>query len=201
MIDRERLQSAASGYPYLRGLLAVPVGALCIVAALGNWEWGPFRRAWVFLVAVLGLASVAAWILRYYNERYGRVTPSVRQRVKAAAAGVAGVAVMLGGSLLLRSRASWSLDLPVNAIAAAFGLLMLVYCVAVVGPRLHHVLIWGSLLAVGLLPVWHGGDPSNVGLVLAGVAFMVNGVFDHRLLVRLLGPPRTPALGSDHAGG
>ena len=33
---------------------------------------------------------------------------------------------MLGGSSLLRSHAGWSLDLPVNAIAVTFAVLMLI---------------------------------------------------------------------------
>jgi hypothetical protein len=199
-MDRRHLLSAATDYPYLRGLLAVPAGLLFIVAALGNWEWGPLRHDWAFAVAVVVIGLAVAAVHRYYNEHYGRVTPSTRQQIKAAGAVAVGVALMIGGSMVLRSRASWSLDLPVNAIAASFGLLMLVHYAAVVGARLHHVVIWGSLLVTGLVPVWNGADPSNIGLVLAGVAVMVNGVFDHRLLVRTFGPATTPMLGSDAGG-
>ena len=80
--------------------------------------------------------------------------------------------------------------------------LMLVYYAAVVGLRRHHVVIWGALLVAGALPVWNGSDPSNIGLVLAGVAVMINGAFDHRVLARTLGPPAppTPALGHEHVG-
>ena len=187
-MDRRRLQSAAAEYPYLRGLFSIPLGVLFVVAALGNWEWGPLRHDWVFVAVVLVIASLCAPINRYYSENYGRVTPSARQQLKAAAAVIAGVAVMFGATTLLRSGASWSLDLPVNPIAAAFGLLMLAYYATVIGLRAHHVLIWGSLVVAGLLPVWDGADPSNIGLVLAGVAVIVNGVFDHAALVRTLDP-------------
>ena len=37
--------------------------------------------------------------------------------------------------------------------------------------------------------MWNGADPSNIGLVLSGVAVMVCGVFDHRLFVQTFGPP------------
>ena len=37
--------------------------------------------------------------------------------------------------------------------------------------------------------MWNGADPSNIGVVLAGVAVIVSGVFDHRLFVRTFGPP------------
>ncbi len=181
-MDPRRLQAAAAEYPYMRGLLLIPAGLLLFLSALGNWHWGPLRHDWVFVAAALVLGAGAALIWRFYNVRYGRVTPLPGRQLKAGAASVAGIAVMLGGSLLLRSRASWSLDLPVNPIPATFALLMLVYYAAVVRLRVHHVAIWGSLLVVSLLPVWTGGDPSNVGLILAGVAIIVDGVFDHRAI-------------------
>jgi hypothetical protein len=61
---------------------------------------------------------------------------------------------------------------------------MLASYAIVAGLRTHHVVIWGGLLVAGLVPVWGGADPSNIGLVLAGLAGMTNGIFDHRLLVR-----------------
>ena len=186
-MERKKLESAAANYSYLRGLFSIPLGSLCIVAALGNWGLGPLRHAWIFIAAVLVLGAACLPINRYYNENYGRVTPSTRQQFRAFVATIISVAVMVGGSFLLRSRASWSLDLPVNPIAASFGLLMLAYYAIVVGLRTHHVVIWGGLLVAGLLPVWSGADPSNIGLVLAGVAAMTNGIFDHRLLVRTFG--------------
>ena len=192
-MDRKHLQSAAAEYYSFRGLLSVPAGALFIVAALGNESWGPLKHDWVFVAALLVIGAICLAVDRYYKQHYGRVTPSPRQQLKGALALVLAVAIMIGLSLLLRSRASWSLDLPVNAIAVPFAVLMLVTYALVVGLRLHHVVIWGSLLVVGLLPIWDGGDPSNAGLVLAGVAVMVNGVFDHLQLARSFGP--SPARG------
>ena len=75
----------------------------------------------MFVAVVLVIGAAWAAINRYYNEHYGRVTPSTRQQLRAAAAGLIGVALMIGLTTLLRSRASWSLDLPVNPIPAAFG--------------------------------------------------------------------------------
>ena len=56
-------------------------------------------------------------------------------------------------------------------------------------------------MVVSLLPVWDGADPGNVGLVLAGVAVIVNGVFDHLVLVRSFGPTTTATLDPGSAGG
>ena len=59
---------------------------------------------------------------------------------------------------------------------------MLVSYAIGVGLKTHHVIIWGTVLVAGALPVWNGADPSNIGLVLAGVALDRHGVFDHRAL-------------------
>jgi hypothetical protein len=183
------LQTAGANYSYLRGLFLIPLGTLFILAALANWEVGPMRDLWAFPVAA-ALAGIACLpINRYYNENYGRLRPSARQQVRGAIAVVLGLAVIGGGSALLRSQADWSLDLPVNATAITLAAVMLISYALGVGLKAHHVIIWGSLLVAGALPVWTGDDPSNIGLVLTGVAFMVCGVFDHRLFVRTFGPP------------
>lgn len=199
-MERRELESAAATYAYLRGLLGIPGGLLVLLAALGNWEWGPLRHTWVFLAVALALAAMALLISRYYEENYGRVTLSRAQRRRAAAAVIVGAPLMFGASLLLRSRAGWSLDLPVNAIPASFGLLMLATYAAGGVLRMHHVIVFGSVAAAGLLPVWDGADPSNTGLVLISAAIIATGLLDHRLLVRTFGPPRGLALQDGNAG-
>jgi hypothetical protein len=144
----------------------------------------------VFLLVALAIAAAAAAINRYYNERYGHLTPSTAQQVRAGIVLVLAVALMLGGATLLRSHASWSLDLPVNAVAVCFALVMLVTYAIGIGLKAHHLVIWGTVLVAGALPVWNGSDPSNIGLLLAGAGIMVTGVFDHRLFVQTFGPPR-----------
>jgi hypothetical protein len=189
-MQRRDLETAAASYSYLRGLLFIPLGGLFILAALGNWEVGPLRHTWAFLVVAAALGLVYLLINRYYVENYGRLTPSTRQQVRAGAAVAVAVAVVLGGSLQLRSRADWSLDLPVNAVAVTFALVMLISYGVGVGLKAHHLIIWGALLVTGALPVWDGADPSNIGLVLAGAAVMISGVFDHRVFVDTFGPPK-----------
>lgn len=97
--------------------------------------------------------------------------------------------VVVGGSTLLRSNASWSLGLPVNATAVTMSLVVLLAYAAGRALKAHHVIIWGTILAVGAIPLWDGADPSNIGLATVGVAMMVNGVFDHLLFVRTFGAP------------
>jgi len=189
-MQRRELETAAAKYSYLRGLLYLPLGGLCVLSALGNWQVGPVRHTWVFLLVALAIAAAAAAINRYYNERYGHLTPSTAQQVRAGVGLVAAVALMLGGATLLRSHASWSLDLPVNAVAVCFALVMLVTYAIGIGLKAHHLVIWGTVLVAGALPVWDGPDPSNIGLLLAGAGIVVTGVFDHRLFVQTFGPPR-----------
>jgi hypothetical protein len=187
-MQRRDLEGAAAKYSYLRGLFFIPLGGLCVLAALGNWAVGPFRHTWVFLLVAGLLAAACLPINRYYNEHYGRISPSAKQQVRATIAGAVALAVMVGLSSLLRGRAPWSLDLPVNAIAVSFAVILLASYAITVGLHAHHVIIGGTLLVIGALPVWDGSDPSNVGLLLAGVAFAIDGVFDHRLLMRTFGP-------------
>src|SRR3954453_2691730 len=198
-MERRTLETAAAHYSYLRGLLFLPLGGLLILAALANWQVGPLREAWVFPVVAVALAALCLPLNRYYETHYGRLSPSMRQQVRGAVAVAVGVAVVVGGSLLLRSRAAWSLDLPVNATAVTFAAIMLISYALGVGLKAHHVVIWGTLLVAGALPVWDGADPSNIGIVLAGGAAMVSGVFDHRLFVQTFGSPKR--LASEHADG
>ena len=188
-MERGRLEGAGASYVHLRGVLAIPGGLLFILAALGNWQVGPFRHDWVFIACVLAIGGAYALIARAYRERYGRMTPSTEQQLRAAAAIALGFAVVLGGSLLLRSRAGFSLDLPVNAIAVTFAIVMLAtYAIGGV-LRPHHFAVYGTLLAAGALPVWHGEDPSNVGLVMCGACVVACGVLDHLAFTRSFPPP------------
>jgi hypothetical protein len=183
-MQRRNLETAAANYSYLRGLFLIPAGVLFFLAALANWEVGSLRHTWAFPVAAVVVGAVCLPITRYYNKNYGRVGPSTSQQVRGAVAVAIALAVMVGGSLLMRS-----IDLPVNATAVSFALIMLISYAIGVGLKAHHVIIWGALLVAGAPPVWNGADPSNIGLVLAGVAVMVSGVLDHRLFVDTFGSP------------
>lgn len=198
-MERTQLESAVAENSHLRGLFAVPLGGLMLLSALGNWAVGPLRHSWVFVACLVLIGAACLPIARYYNEHYGRVTPSPRQRTRALIAVVMCVPLTIGGSLLLSSRASWSLDLPVNPTAISFALVMFVAYAMSVGVRAHHRVIFGALLVAGLVPVWaHEGMSGNAGLALAAVAVAIAGIFDHRLLVQTFGPSR--GLDREHAG-
>jgi hypothetical protein len=145
------------------------------------------------------LAAACALIARYYNEHYGRVRASAKQQTKTALSVVVVAPLVVGLSALISSRASWSLDLPLNPTAITLALVMLMTYALTVGVRAHHAWIFGALLAAGLLPVWND-DAANVGLVLAGVAVIAAGLLDHRMLVRAFGPANGLHVESGNAG-
>jgi hypothetical protein len=188
-MDRHQLESAAMENAYLRGGLLVPAGLLCFLAALGNWQVGVLRHSWVFVGVLLLIGALSTVIYGYYNAHYGKVVSSSRQQKRVTISAGLGIIVTAGGSTLLRSRAPWSLDLPVNTVAATLAVAFGIAFAATVGLKSHHVVILGALLVSGLLPVWNGADPSNIGLVMVGVALVVIGIFDHILLVRTFGSP------------
>jgi hypothetical protein len=188
-VERTKLETAAANYTYLRGLFFIPLGVLPIISALGNTGWGPLRNNWVFLAVLAAVGIACLPINNFYNKHYGTLRASAGQQARAAAAVVLGIVVVVGGSFLLRSRMSWSLDLPVNATAVTLSLVILLSYAAGRVLKAHHLIIWGSVLVVGATPLWKGADPSNIGLVIVGVALMVNGVFDHLLFVRTFGAP------------
>ena len=192
-MERTKLEAAAANYTYLRGLFFLPLGVLPIVSALGNTGWGPLRNTWVFLAVLASIGIACLPINSFYNKHYGTLRASTGQQARAAAAVVLAIAVVVVGSTLLRSRANWSLDLPVNATAVTLSLVILLSYAAGRVLKAHHVIIWGALLVAGALPVWTGEDPSNTGLWLSGIAVIVCGIFDHRLFVRTFGPPELPA--------
>jgi len=190
-MQRTQLEAAVAENSHLRGLFALPMSGLMMLAVLGNEAVGPLRHDWVFIACLVLIGATCLPIARYYNEHYGRVTPSPRQRRRAFIAIVACGPLVFGGSLLLSSRASWSLDLPLNPTAISFAVVMFVGYAMSVGVRAHHKIIFGLLLVAGAIPVWaHEGMSGNAGLALAAVAVASAGIFDHRLLVQTFGPPR-----------
>ncbi|MEV7396009.1 hypothetical protein [Aeromicrobium sp. NPDC092404] len=180
--------TAVAENSHFRGLFGVVGGCLLILSALGNSAWGPFEHPAAFVAGVVVL-GLAAWGLNsHYNSRYGWSRPTGRHHRRMAVAMFVGAPAIFFGSLLLSSRASWSLDLPLNTIAISMALIMLMVGAATVGVRTHHVVVYGTLLVAGLLPVWEReGMSGNTGLWMAGIALIISGLLDHRLLVRRFG--------------
>lgn len=196
-LERGILESTAANYPYLRGLLMVPIGMWFILTGAAQLLW---ESALPWVVGGAGLAATVAYlrIIRYYRDHYGKVTPPRSRQVKDALATVIGIVV-----LIATTTADTSLDLPINAYVASFALIMGFYLVITVGLRSHHVLIWGALLVAGLLPVWNGISLDNeipMGLLPMGAATIATGILDHRALVRAFQSVAELNPGSGHVG-
>jgi hypothetical protein len=185
-MERNDLESAATRITYLRGLLAVPLGLLFILTGLGNLGWGPFVHTWVFVGTLAIIAVAALLIQRFYQERYGRVTLTTRQQVRLTAASF----VLFGGGLAGGTILDSTFDVPVSLLACSFALAMLAWFAICVGLRTSHVVIWGALLIVGLIPMWGDlADKVSVAWLPIGVATIAAGIFDHLALVRAYGSP------------
>lgn len=193
-MDRAALESAATTYPNLRGLFAIPAGALMVASGVYNQGWGPFGRAWGFLGCIALAALVALGIQRYYRDTYGSVTLSGRARARMAVVVAISMAAFLGVNVLLGSS-----DRPVSVLCISFGAVLLVNYAAYVGLRVHHVAIAGALMIAGLLPIWGDADSSrdSYALIAMGVASAAIGIADHRLLARMLRPGAAELGGGD----
>jgi hypothetical protein len=196
-MERKDLEAAAAHVTYLRGLLAIPLGGLFIITGLGNLGWGPLVHPWVFVASLLVLGAAWLGINRYYNDHYGRVTPSRGRQMRYHVASLILFGVgLVGGSLL-----DFSFDLPISAFAVTFALAMLAWFAICVGLRTRHLIILGSLLVAGLLPVWASlPDKVSVAWLPIGVATIAAGIFDHRALVRAYGSAKDPSLEDSNVG-
>jgi hypothetical protein len=196
-MERKHLEAASAHVTYLRGLLAIPLGILFIITGVGNLGWGPLGNPWTFLATLLVLGMAYLGISRYYNDHYGRVTPSRGRQMRYHVASLILFTVGLVGGPLL----DFSFDLPISAFAATFALAMLAWFAICVGLRTRHLIILGSLLVAGLLPVWGSlPDKVSVAWLPIGVATIAAGIFDHRALVRTYGSAKDPSLEDSDVG-
>lgn len=210
-MERKALESAAANYPYLQGLWVIPMGVFTILRGISNLQRRP---AWplMFGIFVVGLALTllaSLFIVRYYRANYGEVKPTRGRHVRQAVAAVAWVyVVIVGANRFLLSSLDlpillWSLDSPICVYAAAFSLATLAYYAILVGLRAHHIVIWGSMLVAGLLPIWGGlgADRDAVAMFPLGVALIASGLLDQRLLVRSFGSSKSQNIENSNVRG
>ena len=199
MKDPQERSAVATRYPYLKGLLGIPIGFSFAVVAIATYRWWPWSGGGHGLLVIgpaLVAAGIAYWaIARYYQANYGRVVVAKRERISGWFLGIAGAATIVVASVL-----GEVFHLPVNLYGVAF-------VVVIVGTwryqgvlRAHHLLLAAGLLVVSLLPLGGTGfvtgthATTSMTLVLLGVAVVTSGagLIDHAYLVRWLGPA-TPA--------
>lgn len=184
-MERRPLASTAANYPFLLGLNGVPIGLLFALMVPVNLWRGPSETVMlaVFGVGIALCFGACALIARYYREHYGRVTPTARRYARQAVGLAVWATALFGATKLVAAD-----DQTAGVVAVAFAAGLLAYSTILFGPRAHYFAVWGTLLVVGLLPIW-GGLAVDWGSLGIGVAFMASGLLEHRLLVRSLGFP------------
>ena len=195
MTDIQQLRKVTRGYPYLQGLKVVPIGLLLLLTASFSIDWWPWE-GWEFLpFAIAGIAAVAAmvWISRYYERRFGRVSPTPTQ-FRRDAVGTAIAAIALAGGLLV----DVTVVPPVSVFGLSLAAVLIWYWSWSGGPRPYHWLLAGALAVVALLPLastWFDIDLVDKGdaaftlvLAAAGAVYVAAGLLDHAHLVRSIGP-------------
>ena len=201
-MERRHLESTAANFPYLQGLWTIPLGIGIIVAGISNLE---SRPTGILAIALIfgGLAiagGVSLLIGRYYRDRYGSVTPTRDRTIRQGLALGAWIVVLFVGA---NQALFWSPDGPQCIYASAFALATLAYYAILVGLRPHHLVIWGAVFVAGLLPIWGalGADRDPLAMIPIGLALMVSGLLDQRLLARSFAAPAVDQLEGTRVGG
>jgi hypothetical protein len=208
-MERETLESAAPNYGALQGLFLVPTGLLGLITALAVLVGPPELVMHAIAGGGLLLCVVACLrIARHYRDTYGTVTLSASRQVRSSVGGVLAVVILLLGGIQAGPLYVWpwsAEDAAVSTFTAAVALAALVLYAVAVALRTHHVVIWGSVLAISLLPIWGGLGPDDrwgaapwLGVAVATIA---SGLLDHRLLVRGFRSPPRLKLEHGHVGG
>jgi hypothetical protein len=201
-MERRHLESAAANYPYLQGLWTIPLGIGVILAGISNLENRPTGIGAMALIlgglAIAGGASLA--IGRYYRDHYGSVTPTRDRTIRHGFALGAWIVVLFVGA---NQALFWSPNGPQSIYLSAFALATLTYYAILVGVRPHHLVIWGGVFVAGVLPIWGGlgVDRDPVAMIPLGLATMVSGLLDQRLLARSLAVPAGDRLEGTRVGG
>jgi hypothetical protein len=187
-MTRDRIRFITAHYDQLQGLRLVPLGLYLAAVAASGLDWlswlpgDPPRASRQWLGVLFGLALVAAvCATMWYRRRYGARAPLSRHRRNAWL-------VLAVGVFLLAARFDQYANAPI-ALAPLSVAAALVLTVRADGwVRAHFLLAavpW--FLVAWIPPLHHDGTSRLVSYALAGgLALIVCGVGDHRLLSRSL---------------
>ena len=199
MIDLNQVRWITITYANYQGLKAVPLGLLLTLVSLwANAGTGP-RRDFLFPGACIVVALLLYWLVsQFYERHYGTVRPTASQRRSQVLRGVIG-----GLAGLAAFMADITFGLPVSFIGLLFALASLSegwWLVRQASGRMPAMnilvaVILGILSLLPLLGVTWGqmiGFRSRLVAVtaVAGVVFVVTGIYEHIRLTRWLSRPQ-----------
>lgn len=201
-MERTQFESAALSYPqqYVQGLYAIPAGITWFIIGLSNLQKQP-QASWILGIGLAVCFGLWLAMTRYYQKNFGQVTPTKSRRVRSGVAFAISFAAFIGTDQLFRIMFGRPPNQPISSYAASWALGMLVFFVITSGLKLHHILIWGGLLFVGLLPIWGlSVDRDAVAAFPIGAATIFSGLIDHRRLIHALKVTRNLHAESSNAG-
>jgi hypothetical protein len=194
-MTRDRIRFITAHYDQLQGLRLIPLGVYLVALAASGLGWlswlpgDPTRASRQWLGVLFGLALVAAVAATaWYRRRYGARAPLSRRRRNAWL-------VLAVGIFLLAAQFDRYANAPIALAPFSVATALLLTVRADGWVRAHFLIAavpW--FLAAWIPPLHHDGTSRLVSYALAGgVALIVCGVGDHRLLSRsLLEVPDAP---------
>lgn len=197
MDDLEVRSAVARRYPYLQGLVMVPVGLWFAVVAITtsrSWPWGGGGHGLLVAIPAGVAAALACYgVSRYYQRHFGRVVVPRQRRIREQFLTVLAMTVIVVASILGEVA-----RLPVNLYGVAFAFAILAWWKYGGVLRLHHLLLAAGLVILSLLPLGGTGFVSGsstttsmtVVLLGMGVVSVCAGLIDHAYLARWLGPAK-----------
>ena len=191
----------------LQGLKLVPAG----IAMLFLFAWTlvfPFtqqeirtagigRTLWGLAVLLVGLALAAVAVRRvaaWYTRQYGSVEPTRRQRRLAVIFVVGGLLLFMVPFQIEANAQNVGQTVPVNLLDFALASLMIAFWLYFSRPHVHYVVFAGVGFVLGIASIagippvtfeWHIRE----AFVYLGLAAIVGGVLDHRILTSMLAQP------------
>ncbi|AKQ64802.1 hypothetical protein A176_001714 [Myxococcus hansupus] len=220
----QRIQFVTRYYDWLQGLRFLPFGVLMLGFALWLTLLPPSGGTPAAAGAIALVAGMVATLVlyplagAYYQRRFGEVRPSpaMKQTRLRLTLGFSAVGLVLAFGLIALGLRGATPGFPVGGALAVSATALLAYWAAIgrfvphYPPTAGAMFLVAALHALGFNPLcgWmHAGDAASAvrcDLVTFnaawGVAILVLGILDHRLLVRALSPADTSTAELEAAG-
>ena len=207
----KRVRYVTQNYRNLQGLKFVPFSLACLIGSSALMDLYDFTslqsEILLPLFSILGYSAMSFW----YDRRFGQLGEGalggIWQAIKRVLIHLLVGALFFAGMWFVLSLAvtvdflqPW---ISARGLAIAAMYLLLHYYLA--GQRLHHLLAFGVLFTISLLPLvgiqaaqirWFN---EGYWLFTLGVLLLLTSLFDHFILTRTLKPPPCEEAQHEHA--